>query len=145
VLDPQGIALALLQNLVPIEWITPQANGVIPLLRALEQYDTPCVGITQFVPISGKTQAESCMLEKLQGRVVWPHVSWLLVRALVHLARTHNLSRAQELADAQRAKLLAHTGCGEWYGWDASTQQVVAGGDPEQAWSAAGILLDDAS
>jgi hypothetical protein len=116
----------------------------VPLLNALKKHDAPCIGITQFVPISGKTQAESRVLEKLKGRVVWPHVSWLLVRALDHLARSHNLSCARELADAQRAKLLAHTGCGEWYGYDAEMNQVVAGGDPGQAWSAAGIILDHA-
>jgi len=148
VIDPQGVALALLQNLVPEAWLTPQVGcrqvwlGV-PLLNALKQHDS-AIGITQFVPISGKSQAESRALEQLKGRVVWPHISWLLVRALEHLALTHPNCGAQELADQQRAKLHIHLGdgCGEWYGYDAmTTQQVIQGGDPQQAWSAAGIVL----
>ncbi len=122
--DPQSLALAVLARLID----KVHYDQVIDLFQAA---DSP-IGVQVFVPISGKTKDESLLLQRVKGQVVWPHISWLVVKALISMDTERSLNMAEE----QRDKLMALGGCSEWYAIDPETQKPIAGGESEQGWAA---------
>ncbi|GEM_PF-3003898 len=136
--DPQSLAQAVLAGLVHVD----HYDKVIELLQ---QADSP-IGVEVFVPISTKTEEESEVLKQAKGRVVWPHISWAIVQALIFIKESGASLKTDPLdfAERQREKLmhLPHSGCGEWYAHDPSKEErITGGGDPKQGWSAAQMLL----
>lgn len=141
--DAQGVAYAVLSDALELE---PARYA-----RALEQLrarDSE-IGIVCFSPISGKSAREEDLLYRARGDVVWPHVAWTAVRALLkiaaapaHLVDKRVRGGALDLAERQRQKLLRlpHNACAEWYAYDAQLQCAVAGGELQQGWSAAALL-----
>ncbi len=127
--DPQSLAQAVLAGLIEPRYY----DEVIQLFA---KADSP-IGIQVFVPISGKTKKESDLLKAVKGAVIWPHVSWTVVRALIAMGTEASL----EMAENQRAKLTRLTGLGEWYAIDPETKESIQGGDPEQGWSASSLIL----
>lgn len=127
--DPQGLAQAVLAGLI-------EPRNYNEVIRIFAEADSP-IGISVFCPISGKTKAETDLLKAVKGEVVWPHVSWTVVRALIAMGTPEALNMAEE----QRDKLMRFTGSGEWYAIDPKTKQPVQGGDPEQGWSASSMIL----
>lgn len=128
-IDPQGLAYAVLAGLVPSKYY----SEVCALLKAA---DSP-IGVQVFVPISGKTEAENQLLKRAHGQVVWPQVSWSVVRALTAMGT----DEALDLAEVQREKIAQHCGHGEWYAMDPVSEAVIQGGDPAQGWSATSCIL----
>lgn len=125
-IDPQGLAYAVLADLVPQEHF----EKVVEYFTAADSK----IGVQVFVPISGKSKEEEAWLRKVKGKVVWPHVTWTVVRALIKMG-------AMNMADEQIKKLMKHCGCSEWVAVDPDTQEVFKGGDPEQGWSATSMKM----
>ncbi len=127
--DGQSLALAVLTGLIDAQYY----NKVIDYFEAA---DSP-IGVRVFAPISGKTDKESLLLKEVKGQVVWPHVSWSIVRALIKMGTERSLNMAEE----QRDKLMRLGGCGEWYAIDPRTQACIRGGDSQQGWAATGMIM----
>jgi len=128
-IDPQALAHAVLSGLIPKK----HYDQVLEYFAAADSK----IGVQVFVPISGKTDEESLLLQKVKGQVVWPHVSWTVVKALIAMHSELSLNMAEE----QRDKLMQLGGCSEWYALDPETQQPVQGGDPQQGWAATSMLM----
>ena len=86
------------------------------------------------MPISAKTKEEDEWLRKVKGNVVWPHVSWPVVRALIKM-------EAIDMAEKQIEKLLKHCGCSEWVAADSKSEMVYPGGEAKQRWSATSMKM----
>ncbi|MEI8365361.1 MAG: DUF84 family protein [Parachlamydiaceae bacterium] len=127
--DPQALAQAVLTGLIPPEYY----DEVIRLFAAADSK----IGVQVFVPISGKTQEETELLQKVKGLVVWPHITWVVIRALIAM----DTERSLNIAEEQRDKLMQLGGCSEWYAIDPDTQEPVKGGDPLQGWSASSMIM----
>jgi len=127
--DPQSLAHAVLNGLISEE----NYDSVVDIFRT---QDSP-IGVTVFVPISGKTAKEAELLREVHGRVVWPHVSWTVVQALVAMGTPNSMAMAEQ----QKEKLLALRGCAEWYAADPHDGHAIQGGDPIQGWSASTLLM----
>lgn len=131
--DGQSLALAVIAGL-----IDPQYYDKV--IDHFEAADSP-IGVRVFAPISGKTEEETALLAQVKGQVVWPHVTWNIVRALIKMGTERSLNMAEE----QRDKLMKLGGCSEWYAIDPQTQKGIQGGDPQQGWAATTMImaLDD--
>ncbi len=127
--DPQSLALAVLSGLIPKQYYDD-------VLTRFLSADSP-IGIRVFVPISGKNEEETLLLQKVKGQVVWPHVSWNIVRALLFM----NSEKYVHVAEEQREKLMQLGGCSEWYALDPDTGLAIKGGDPLQGFSATAMLM----
>jgi hypothetical protein len=121
--DPQGLAYAVLAGLVPRE----DYDDVCTVFRHADSE----VGIRVFVPISGKSSEENKVMHRAEGRVNWPHIAWVAVRALRYM----DTVQSRCIAEEQRRKLVELGGCAEWYALGP-----VAGGDEGQGWSASGVV-----
>lgn len=126
--DPQSIALAILNDVIsPTEY-----NKIIKILRSLDSL----IGITTFIPMAGNNEKERELINKNNGRVVWPNVAWLVVEALIKMNTPNSLCFAEE----QREKLLKYCSkdCREWYAVDGD--ESFGGGEIFQGWSASSFL-----
>jgi hypothetical protein len=127
-IDPQSLARAVLLGLVPQE----QYDQVV---ECFKKNDSP-IGVEVFIPISGTNDREKELLDTVHGRVVWPHISWTVVRALIAMGTRASL----EMAEQQAEKLMKLPGLGEWYAQDPSGSAVQCG-DPSQGWTASSLIL----
>lgn len=127
--DPQSLAYAVLQGLIPEN----EYDRVVDYFLA----DDSPIGVSVFVPISGKTKEETELLRKVKGRVVWPHVSWTVFRAALFMGTPKAMRLALELREK-----LTKLGFGEWYAMNEG--RVIQGGDPQQGWSASSMLVAEA-
>lgn len=127
--DPQSLAIAVLAGLIPKEHYKD-------IFQCFLRADSK-IGVQVFVPISGKTSEEALLLSTVKGQVVWPHVTWSVVMALIKMEEEPYLNMAEE----QRDKLMQLGGCSEWYAIDPESETPVAGGDPLQGWAASAMQL----
>lgn len=127
--DPQSLAHAVLNGLISKE----RYSKVLEYFRDQDSE----IGVTVFVPISGKTEEESKLLQDVKGRVMWPHVTWTVVSALIHMGTPESILMAKE----QVNKLISLKGFGEWYAVEPKNKNIVQGGDPQQGWAASSMLI----
>lgn len=137
--DCQSLAHAVLTGLID----KCHYDKVIDLFKAADS----TIGVQVFVPISGRNEKEALLLSRVKGQVVWPHVSWSVVSALIAMGTEESLNFAEE----QRDKLMAlgrsseFGGCSEWYAIDPDTSKPVRGGETAQGWAATSMItaIDD--
>lgn len=133
--DPQGLAHAVLNGLVD-----PQNyDQCVDLFMECDSD----IGIAVFVPISSKSESERHILDQAKGRVVWSHISWLVVRALLYMNTKKSLHYAEQQRDKLVSMLSSSTSpmCSEWYAQLDQCAQIYAGGEQQQGWSATGFLM----
>lgn len=127
-IDPQGIAIAVISGLIEKKYY----DDVIDFF---EKCDSE-IGIKVFVPISGATEEENHVLKTCGGQVVWANIGYLVVQAL-HFMDT---PRSNKMAIAQKEKLMALPGLGEWYAKTDVMAMPFSGGSPIQGWHASKLI-----
>ncbi len=128
--DPQSLAHAVINGLIDEKYYDQ-------VVKHFMEQDSK-IGVTVFVPISGKTEEEAKLLNEVKGRVVWPHVSWAVVSALTKMGTV-----SAKLMASEQTQKLSNLGFGEWYAMNPKTKnkKPIQGGDPQQGWAARAMML----
>jgi hypothetical protein len=157
--DPHSVAQLILTPELCATFANQTKNLVYDAaLACWIENDSP-IGVLSFVPISAQNEKEHRVLRQVKGRVMWTYVNWLIVRACLTINTSRSLRFAEQLRD-KLLHVLPSPCCAEWYACtaanDSSTNDdntvktiigrkqainnVTAGGDPCQGWSASTML-----